>query len=96
MHSQKIHIRNTLWKITILKTENQCLRDKVKNQQAVIEILITGDKCENEWKIVKNDKIKTNTEETSACLIPSKVPLPVNLQNWFSSLIVTEEGSIEQ
>ena len=27
--------------------------------------------------------------------IPSKVPSPVNLQNSFSSLVVTEERSIE-
>ena len=54
-------------------------------------MLITGDKCGNEWKVVKNDKIKPNANKTSACSIPSTVPSPVNLQNRFSSLMVTEE-----
>ena len=44
-------------------------------------MLITGDKCGNEWKVVKNDRIKMNTNKTSACSMPSKVPSPVNLQN---------------
>ena len=44
---------------------------------------------------VKNDKIKTNANKTSACSIPSKFPSPVNFQNRFSSLIGTEESSIE-
>ena len=43
-------------KITILEKENHCLKNESKNQQAVIELLITGDKCRNEWKVVKNDK----------------------------------------
>ena len=81
--------------ITILEKENQCLKNEVKNQQAAIEMLITEDKCGNEWKVVKNDKIKTNTNKTSACSMPSKVSSAVNLQNPFSSLMVTEENSIE-
>lgn len=44
---------------------------------------------------VKNDKIKTNANKTSACSIPSKFPSPVNFQNRFSSLIGIEESSIE-
>ena len=58
-------------------------------------MLITGDQCRNEWKVVKNDKNKKNTNKTSAYSIPSKVPSPVNLQNRFSSLMVTKERSIE-
>ena len=46
--SQKRRRRNTLWKWGS--------KNEVKNQQAVIEMLITGDKCRNEWKVVKNDK----------------------------------------
>ena len=34
-------------KITILEKENQCLKNEVKNQQFVVEMLITRDKCEN-------------------------------------------------
>ena len=82
-------------KITILEKENHCLKNEVKNQEAVIEMLIPGYKCGNEWKVAKNYKIKTNTNETSACSMPSKVPSPVNLQNHFNSLTVTEESSIE-
>ena len=29
-------------------------------------MLITGDKCRNEWKVVKIDKSKKNTNKTSA------------------------------
>ena len=43
----------------------------------------------------KNDKIKTNTNKNSACSMPSKVPSSVNLQNQFSSLMVTKEISVE-
>ena len=53
-------------------------------------MLITENKCGNKWKVVKNDKIKTNTKKTSACSMSSKVPSSANLQNWFSSLMVTE------
>ena len=36
-----------------------------------------------------------NTNKSSAYSIPSKVPSPVNLQNLFNSLMVTEERIIE-
>ena len=32
-------------KIRMLEKENQCLKNKIKNQQVVIEMLITNDKC---------------------------------------------------
>ena len=47
-------------KIRILEKENQCLKNEIKNQQAVIEMLITNDKCSDEWEIVKT-KAKNNT-----------------------------------
>ena len=59
-------------------------------------MLITGDECGNKWKVVKNDKIKVNTNKTSACSMPSKVPSPVALQDRFGSLIITKESSISQ
>ena len=72
---ERIHKRGkaeTLYeKITILEKENQCLKNEVKNKQAVIEMLITGDKCRNEWKVVKKDKSKKNTNKTSAYSILS-------------------------
>ena len=37
----------------LIEKENQCLKNEVKNQQATIEMLMTGDKCGNEWKVVK-------------------------------------------
>ena len=82
-------------KLPFLKKKINVLKMRSKNQQAVTELLITGDKCRNEWRVVKNDKSKTNTNKTSAYSIPSKVPSSVNLQNRFSSLMVTEERSIE-
>ena len=51
----------------ILEKENRRLQNEVKNQQAVIEMLITGDKSRNEWKVVKNDKGKKNTNQ-NLCL----------------------------
>ena len=52
-------------KITILEKENQFLKNNVKNQQGIIGMLITRHKFRNEWEVVKNDKIKTNTNKTS-------------------------------
>ena len=46
-------------KIRMLEKENQCLKNETKNQQAVIEMLITNDKCAAEWKTVKT-KSKNN------------------------------------
>ena len=40
-------------RIRMLEKENQCLKHKIKNQQAVIEMLIANDKCADEWKTVK-------------------------------------------
>ena len=44
---EKIHKRDEAEilyeKITILEKQNQCLKNEVRNQQAVIEMLITGD-----------------------------------------------------
>ena len=71
-------------KITILEKENQCLKNKVKNQHFVVEILITRDKCGNKWEVVKNNKIKTNTNKISASSLPSKISTPAQLQNRLS------------
>ena len=51
-------------RIRMLEKENQCLKNKIKNQQAVIEMLIINDKCADEWKTVKT-KSKNNTNITS-------------------------------
>ena len=40
-------------------------------------------------------RLKTNTNKTSACSMPYKVPSSVNLQNLFISLMVTKESSFE-
>ena len=97
--SGRIHKREeaeTLYEeITILEKENQCLKNEIKNEQAVIEMLITGNKSGKEWKAVKNDKIKRNTTITSASSMLSKVPSPVTSPNWSSSLMVAEESSTE-
>ena len=58
-------------------------------------MLITGDKCGNEWEVVKTDKSMKNNNKTFAYSIPSKVSSPANLQSRFSSLMVAEERSIE-
>ena len=51
-------------KIRMFEKENQCLKNEIKNQQTVIEMLITNDKCADEWKAVKT-KSKNNTNITS-------------------------------
>ena len=58
-------------------------------------MLITRGKYGNEWKVVKIFKIKTNANKTSSCSIPSKISSPVNLQNRFSTITITEESSSE-
>ena len=47
----------------MLEKENQCLKNKIKNQQVVTEMLITNDKCADEWKTVKS-KSKNNRNIT--------------------------------
>ena len=64
-------------RIRILEKENQCLKNEIKNQQAIIEMLITNGKCADEWKTVKT-KSKNNTNTAS---MSPKNPSPVNLQN---------------
>ena len=68
----------------MLEKENQCLKNEIKNQQAVIGMLITNDKCADEWKTVKT---KSNNNTNIASMSP-KNPSPVNLQNRFDNLIV--------
>ena len=71
----------------MLEKESQCLKNKIKNQQAVIEMLITNDKCIDDWETVKT-KPKNNTNIASPSSMSPKTPLPVNLQNRFGNLIV--------
>ena len=80
--------------IRILEKENQCLKNKIKNQQAVIEMLITNNKCNDEWKTVKS-KSKNNTNIESPSSVSPNNPSPVNLQTQFDNLIVTEVNQIE-
>ena len=81
-------------RIRMLEKENQCLKNEIKNQQAVIEMLITNDKCADEWKTVKT-KSKNNTNIASPSTVSPKNPSPVNLKNRFDNLIVTELNQIE-
>ena len=81
-------------RIRMLKKENQCLKNEIKNQQVVIEMLITNDICADEWKTVKT-KSKNNTNIASPSSVSPKNPSPVNLQNRFDNLIVTEVNQIE-
>ena len=47
-------------RISMLEKENQCLKNEIKNEQVVIEMLITND----EWKTMKI-KSKNNTNIAS-------------------------------
>ena len=64
----------------MLQKKNQFLKNKIKNQQAVIEMLITNDKHTDEWKTVKT-KSKNNTNIASRSSVSPKNPSPLNLQN---------------
>ena len=45
----KNDVAETLYeRIAMLEKENQCLKNKIKNQQAVIEILITNEAWKHE------------------------------------------------
>ena len=78
----------------MLEKENQCLKNQIKRQQVVIEMLITNDRCTDEWKTVKT-KSKNNTNIASPSSVSSKNPSPVNLQNRINNLLVTEVNQIE-
>ena len=71
----------------MLEKESQCLKNEIKNQQAAIEMLITNDKCIDDWKTLKT-KPTNNTNIASPSSMSPKTPLPVNLQNRFDNLIV--------
>ena len=73
--------------------ENQCFKNEIKNQQAVIEMLITNDKCAKEWTTVKT-KSKNNTNIASPSSVSPKGPSPVNLRNRFDNLMVTETSAL--
>ena len=81
-------------RIRMLEKKNQCLKTEIKNQQAVIEMLIRNDKCIDEWKTVKT-KFESNTNIVSPSSLSPKNPLPVDLQNQFDNLIVTQVNQIE-
>ena len=57
-------------------------------------MLIINYKCVNEWKTM-NIKSKNNTKTLSLSSVLPKNPSPVNLQNRFDHLIVTEVDQIE-
>ena len=57
-------------------------------------MLITNDKCVDEWKTVKS-KFENNTNIASPSSVSPKNPFPVNLQNPFGNLMVTEVNQIE-
>ena len=57
-------------------------------------MLITNDKCADEWKTVKT-KFKNDTNIASPSSVSPKNPLPVNLQNGFGNLMITEVNQIE-
>ena len=56
-------------RIRMLGKENQRLKNEIKNQQAVIEMLITNDKCADEWKTVKT---KSKNHTNIASMSPKK------------------------
>ena len=76
-----------------LKRKTNALKTKLKISK-IIEILITNDKCTDEWKIVKT-KSKNNRNIASPSSLSPKNPSPVNLQNRFDNLIVTEVNQTE-
>ena len=52
-----------LYEKVIILERKQCLKSEVKNQQAVIEMLITRKNCGSEWKsakIINSRQIPTN------------------------------------
>ena len=57
-------------------------------------MLITNNKCNDEWKTVKS-KSKNNTNIESPSSVSPNNPSPVNLQTQFDNLIVTEVNQIE-
>ena len=71
----------------MLEEENQRLQKEIENQQAVVEMLITNDKC--------TDKSKNNTNIAAAVSVSPEDSSVVGLQNRFDNLIVTEVNQIE-
>ena len=72
-------------RIVLLEKEKSCLKNKMKNQQLINQILISNENGKTQWKSSKllNPDL-LNKPET---------PTPINLTNRFESLHVAEENS---
>ena len=71
-------------RITILETENKCLKNEIKNQKEIIQVLLSDGK--NERWVKQNKRSSANQNEV-------KMTTPVNLQNRFQTLEEPERNT---
>ena len=65
-------------RIVLLEKENSCLKNKIKNQQLINQILVSNENGKTQWKSSKSiNPDLLNKPET---------PTPINLTNRFESL----------
>ena len=75
-------------KIVRLEKENSCLKNEIKNQQHIIQML-ANDNNTSEWKTIKY----RNADDKNRSTKP-KTPVPINLNNRFDSLTVRENDNV--
>ena len=77
-------------RIMILEKENNCLKDEIKNQQFIIQ-MITKDNNGFEWKTITRKKSNANSQIPK----PTNAPTPTALSNRFENLTVDKDPIFE-
>ena len=72
-------------RIDLLKKENNCLKNKIKNQQLIIKMLPSNENETTQWKSSKSI--------SPGFLNQPETPAPINLTNWFETPHLAEENS---
>ena len=72
-------------RIDLLKKENNCLKNKIKNQQLIIKMLSSNENETTQWKSSKSI--------SPGFLNQPETPAPINLTNWFETPHLAEENS---
>ena len=72
-------------RIVLLEKENNYLKNEIKNQQLIIQMLLSNENGKTQWKSSKS--INPDLQDKP------EIPTPINLTNRFESLHIAEENS---
>ena len=72
-------------RIVLLEKENNYLKNEIKNQQLIIQMLLPNENGKTQWKSSKSINLDLQDKP--------EIPTPINLTNRFESLHIAEENS---